>query len=331
MLCTLLFPLSWLYGAVLKARSFLYLKGVFKSSRAKVPVISIGNLSFGGTGKTPMTIWVTRFLTEKKKTTGILSRGYAGGANGNDEAVILRDLLPGLIHVENPNRIQGAQELVEKQKVELIVLDDGFQHLRLERDLNLLLIDATDPFGGGFCPPCGRLRETLSAMSRADLVILTRADLVSEAEKDQIWEKIHHYLPKAPRIELVFDPVRVWITETDEKKPVSILKEQDLILLSAIGNPTAFRLSVDKLGARVRSDSRFRDHHFFSGMTLQSVMGDKNPNDLPVLCTHKDWVKIREYRNFFPWVLEIEARFLMGQEIVEQRLSQLVSPTKQAG
>lgn len=331
MLCTLLFPLSWLYGAVLKARSFLYLEGFFKRSRAKVPVISIGNLSFGGTGKTPLTIWVTRFLTERKKKVGVLSRGYAGGPQGNDEAAILKDLLPGLIHVENPNRIQAAKELVEKQKVELIVLDDGFQHLRLLRDLDLLLIDATDPFGGDFCPPSGRLRETLSAIRRADLVILTRADLVSGEEKEKIWAQIHHYLPTAPRIELAFEPVSIWITKTGEKKPVSILKDQELILLSAIGNPTAFRLSAEKLGARVRNDSRFRDHHFFSGLTLQSVMRDNNPDELPVLCTHKDWVKIREYRNFFPWVLEIEARFLRGQEIVEQRLSQLVSPEKQAG
>ncbi len=128
------------YAGVMRMRSFLFRAALLPSHRLSCPVLSVGNLTFGGTGKTPLVCWLVQQLTEMRRKVGILSRGYGGGTEGNDEAAMLADYLPGIPHVQNPNRVEGGKALLEKYGVEAIVLDDGFQHLRLKRDLDLCLL-----------------------------------------------------------------------------------------------------------------------------------------------------------------------------------------------
>ncbi|MCA1685652.1 MAG: tetraacyldisaccharide 4'-kinase, partial [Planctomycetia bacterium] len=162
-------------------RNLGYDRGRLAVARAAVPVVSVGNLTLGGTGKTPMVEWVARWYRRRGVRVAILSRGYRRDGSGgvNDEAMVLEENLPDVPHLQDPDRVKIAGVAVEELGSELLVLDDGFQHRRLARDLDLVLLDALEPFGLGRLFPRGLLREPVRSLRRADLVVLTRADLVT--------------------------------------------------------------------------------------------------------------------------------------------------------
>jgi tetraacyldisaccharide 4'-kinase len=174
----LLWPLSIVYGAVTQFRAWLYAKGIFKQKRLKRPVVSVGNLTVGGTGKTPMVIWLAeRFLAEGKRV-GILSRGYKGDGETSDEIELMKWRLRGRAAFGvGADRYEQGKKLEEQ--VDLFLLDDGFQHLQLSRDANVLLVDATQPLAKQTMLPTGRLREPVAAMFRADLLVFTRTETVA--------------------------------------------------------------------------------------------------------------------------------------------------------
>src|SRR5438876_1130985 len=166
--------------------------------RAAVPVVSIGNLSLGGTGKTPCVEYVARFYRELGLKVAILSRGYGANAGPNDEALVLEENLPDVPHLQGADRLSLARTAVEELESELLILDDGFQHRRLQRDLDLVLVDATNPWGHGYLFPRGLLRETPRSLQRAGVVLLTRCDQVDERKRVQIQETIASHAPKVP-------------------------------------------------------------------------------------------------------------------------------------
>lgn len=172
-----LWPFTLLYGTVVRLRCWMYAHGMLKQNRLNRPVISVGNLTVGGSGKTPMVIWLAeRFLAEGKRV-GILSRGYKGKGGTSDEIELMRVRLQGRVQFGvGANRYEQGRKL--EAGVDLFLLDDGFQHLALARDVNILLIDAAQPLAKQQLLPTGRLREPISAMSRADLLIFTRAETV---------------------------------------------------------------------------------------------------------------------------------------------------------
>lgn len=193
-LVALLIPCAFLYGAVLRLRAFLYARGILASHRLAAPVVSVGNLSVGGTGKTPMALYLARLFIDRGKRVVLLSRGY-GGAGGDtvrvvsdgarlllspseagDEPVLLARSVPGLVVVTGSDRYRAGLEALDRFKPDIFLLDDGYQHLRLERDINILLLDAVRPFGNGWTLPAGLLREPLSAVRRADFIVWTRAE-----------------------------------------------------------------------------------------------------------------------------------------------------------
>ncbi|MGA7827882.1 MAG: tetraacyldisaccharide 4'-kinase, partial [Geobacteraceae bacterium] len=194
----LLIPFALVYGVIVRMRAFLYVRGILSSFRLDVPVISVGNLSVGGTGKTPMSILVARLLIARGKRVVVLSRGY-GGAGGaavrlvsdgfrillpaseaGDEPVLLAHSVPGLIVLTGSDRYRAGLEALKRFNPDIVLLDDGYQHLRLQRDLNILLLNAAKPFGNGWTLPAGLLREPCSALRRADLIVYTRADRITE-------------------------------------------------------------------------------------------------------------------------------------------------------
>src|SRR6266436_5802763 len=176
----LLWPLSLLYGAIIRLRVWLYAKGLLKQKRLKAPVVSVGNLTVGGTGKTPMVIWLAeRFLAEGKRVA-ILSRGYHGTNGTSDEIELMKFRLQGRVSFGvGKDRFVEGPRLESQHSIDVFLLDDGFQHLQLARDLNILLMDASRPLAGEFLLPAGRLREPVAAMSRANLIIFTRAETAS--------------------------------------------------------------------------------------------------------------------------------------------------------
>ena len=176
----LLWPLSLLYGAGVRARVWLYANGWFKQKSLNGTVISVGNLTVGGTGKTPMVIWLAEKFLGDGKSVAILSRGYRGANGTNDEIELMKFRLQGrVLFGAGKNRFAEGLRLEAKQSVDVFLLDDGFQHLQLARDLNILLMDASRPLTGESLLPAGRLREPLAAMSRANLIIFTRAETAS--------------------------------------------------------------------------------------------------------------------------------------------------------
>ena len=163
------------------ARNTAYDRGWKSVHRAAVPVISVGNITLGGTGKTPMVEWLARWYRRRDVRVALISRGYGHAGGINDEGLVLEENLPDVPHLQDPDRVRLADIAVAELETELIILDDGFQHRRLARDLDLVMLDALDPFGLGRLFPRGLLREPVSSLRRASAVILSRADLLEPA------------------------------------------------------------------------------------------------------------------------------------------------------
>src|SRR5712664_827983 len=188
----LLYPLSVLYEKLVRARAGLYQNGRLRSKRLKGTVISVGNLTVGGTGKTPMVIWLAEKFLADGKRVAILSRGYRGANGTSDEIELMKFRLQGRVSFGvGKNRFAEGLRLESRQSIDVFLLDDGFQHLQLARDLNILLMDASRTLAGEFLLPAGRLREPVAAMSRANLIIFTRAEMGSGTL--EAIAKLHRY------------------------------------------------------------------------------------------------------------------------------------------
>ena len=172
----LLWPLSLVYGIAVQLRLWLYARGILQTKRLRTPVISVGNLTVGGTGKTPMVIWLAERFLAKGKRVAILSRGYKGSGETSDEIALMKYRLRGrVVFGVGANRYKEGRRL-EQQGVDVFLLDDGYQHVQLHRDVNILLLDAAQPLGGEMLLPAGRMREPVSAMSRASVLVFTRTE-----------------------------------------------------------------------------------------------------------------------------------------------------------
>jgi tetraacyldisaccharide 4'-kinase len=299
-----------IYAGVMTLRNRLYDRQLLLRSHALPrPVVSVGNLTTGGTGKTPVVAWLANELRNAGVQPAILMRGYkATAAHGSDEAAELRDRLgPGVPVVANLDRVAGAAEALKQDAtVGVFVLDDGFQHRRVRRDVDLVLIDATNPFGFGHVLPRGLLRERVSGIRRAAAVVITRADLVPESELIGVEGSIRRHHPHVPI-------VRSWtaFTRLSDGRPVESLREQPVAAFCGIGNPDAFRVTLDRLGARVVAFRAFPDHHPFTPAELAEVTRNAEAAGATVLVTTaKDRTRLPRMDSALPVVaLEIEAAF----------------------
>ena len=173
-------------------------------------MVSVGNLTLGGTGKTPLVGWLGRWFSERGVRLAVVSRGYGATAGQpNDEARELQQSLPHLPHLQNPDRVAAARQAVAAYGAQLIVLDDGFQHRRIGRDLDIVLLDALEPFGFGHVFPRGWLREPVEGLRRADVVVLSRADLLDAAAREALWQTIRKHAPEALGAEVIHAPRRL--------------------------------------------------------------------------------------------------------------------------
>lgn len=314
------------YTLALRWRNRRYDLGHANIERVAVPVVSVGNLTLGGTGKTPLVKWLARRLASQGMQPAIVSRGYrATSGNLNDEARELRQSLPNVPHVQNADRVAAARAAMDYHGCDVIVLDDGFQHRRLARDLDIVLLDALEPFGFDHVFPRGTLREPLAGLRRAGVVCLSRADAVSESELQAIRDRVANIAPNIIWCEIKHAPSGL-INSARETQPLDVLRGKRVAAFCGIGNPAGFRHTLDSARCEVVAWREFPDHHSFSQADLAelSKMAEEARADL-VICTHKDLVKVeRDNLAGRPlWAVTIEIEFLNGQGAMEEMLARV--------
>ncbi|NMC20926.1 MAG: tetraacyldisaccharide 4'-kinase [Thermogutta sp.] len=296
-----------------------------------VPVISVGNITLGGTGKTPMTAWLCRWFRRHLVRTAVVSRGYGAEAGAvNDEAAVLELQLPDVPHLQDPDRVAAARTAVEELASQLIVLDDAFQHRRLARALDIVMLDALEPFGLGHVFPRGMLREPLGSLARADVIVLSRADQISADETERIRRRVLRYAPHALWAESRHVPAAV-LRIGREPAPVHELQGKRLAAFCGIGNPAAFRKTLSDLRLEMVAFREFPDHHRYRREDFADLSRWAAANGAEmVLCTEKDWVKIRSpgLGGFQPAALRIELEFTVGQADLERRLEEILATVR---
>lgn len=294
-LAWLLWPASVVFGALVRARRLLYRLHVFKSHDAGVPVIVVGNLTVGGSGKTPLVLWIVEFLRARGWSPAIISRGYGARLDAPRAATIASQ--PGEVGDEpillarrggcpvwvGPDRVRVAQALrAQHPEVDVLVLDDGLQHYRLRRDIEIAVVDARG-FGNGFLLPAGPLREPCSRLRAVDAIVAHDTRLVNGY---------------AMRLE---GHMLYRMADARERCPASVFAGQKVHAVAGIGNPKRFFLHLGNLGVKV-APHPFPDHHPFTPAELE--FGD----GLPVVMTEKDAVKLRHVARPNWWVLPVSAK-----------------------
>jgi tetraacyldisaccharide 4'-kinase len=280
---------SFIYGIVLRLALFCYRAGILKTSRAKCRVISVGNITWGGTGKTPFVAAVAEFLQQKGRRPAVLIRGY-----GKDEVYMLKDKFEHIPVLAGRDRVKTARDVLARYRVDTIILDDAFQHWRLERDVDIVLVDATLPFGNRRLIPRGILREPLSSLSRADILILTRRDLAGE-NIERIKKELRRYNPQAPLFEAEHSPSHLCRLRSSEKikEELSSIAGRPVAVVCGIANPQAFEKTLTNLGAKAVLRFCFSDHYRYGKDDLERIEEQCLRNKIStVVTTEKDAAKL---------------------------------------
>ena len=314
--------LSSIYRAALQFSQSSYRQGPLRIQKAGVRVISVGNLTWGGTGKTPLVAKIARDLSEFGKKVVILTRGY-----GKDEVAELKKRLPQVPVIVGRDRIRTAREAVKKHGAEVLILDDGFQHIRLHRDLDILTINSTSPFGPGGLIPAGTLREPIEHLSRADLFILTKSDI---GAKNVHWisQKIQELKPGAVIFEAVHKPLHFWDPVKDALIPLNELRHKKVATLSGLADPHSFEKTVENLGIVILFAGRFDDHHEYSKNEINDFLKRCHAvGATEVVTTRKDFERLgvffrkalpENWKRFNFRVLEIEFQLSDEEDLLRR-------------
>ena len=354
LLLGLLTPLSYIYAVVLKTRGWLYDCGLLKQKRLPCGVISVGNIVAGGTGKTPVVIWIARYLQGEGVQVGVLLRGYkradqhsisvvsdgkqvlAPLIESGDEAGMIARKLPGVPVVVGSDRYAAGLEVTQLwgHTEGVLILDDGFQRRQLARDLDILTIDSTQPFGTGKLLPAGTLREPKTALKRTDVLLLTRTDLAAESidfeqfgQGKQAFQTCHQ-------------PTKLYQLSTGEECALDLLEGQRILAVCGIGNPEAFVGTLRQFTPKTVELLAFPDHHPYSLADLNGISAracDIGVNI--VVTTEKDSQKLEAFAattefslpesvQFF--VLEIELEIKTNPEALKKQLRQIAAEPKSA-
>jgi tetraacyldisaccharide 4'-kinase len=280
----LLWPFSRLYAAAVRLRAWSYRKGIFPQRRLDGVVISVGNLTVGGTGKTPLVLWLAERLAAEGKRTGILIRGYRAARGQSDEVNLLRNRLGDFAKIGVGAHRHLSGRVLARKGVEWFVLDDGFQHLQLARDADIVLLDASEPFEDEQILPAGRLREPKSALERADLLVITRSGHAPAIET------IVRRYSAAPIFYAQTELDGILALESERATNLSSeARGKKLFAFCGIGNPSAFFQDLHRWGLRVAGTAAFRDHHHYSQQDAEEIEKRALAAGAEALvCTEKD-------------------------------------------
>jgi tetraacyldisaccharide 4'-kinase len=322
----LLSPLGWLYG---KAASANRARLSARQERLPAPVISVGNITCGGTGKTPVAEMLARDLLARGRRPAILSRGYRSGPDRpGDETLLLARNLPSVAHYPDPDRLRSGRAAVAAG-ADVLILDDGFQHARVARDLDLVLIDALDPFGGHRVLPAGLLREPLSALAGAGILAITRAGLVPPVALGILRGILRDRFPRIPRMEIEIEPLGFEPLGGGELLEPRGLAGKRAAGFAGVGNPESFRRQLLEAGLEVVSFLSFPDHHPYRPRDLAEIRRRAAESGAEVVVTtQKDAVKLpaESGARGQPWlVLRIAARAGAGAAALSSAVERALS------
>jgi len=340
-----LLPLSIPYGAVVGVRNRLYDLGVLKTGRVDAQVVSIGNLSVGGTGKTPFVMHLTerlkRLAGARKVKLGVLSRGYKGSAAGRllvsdgrrqladfmtagDEPVLIAQHAPDVVVLIDRDRLRGAEHAVADLRVKLLLLDDGFQHRRLHRDLDIVLLDAEDPLGNRLLLPAGYLREPVRSLQRADIVVLSKASGGSD-ELSRRAEKLQEIIKKPVLVTRMVPKFWRRLNQSELYAPDEIAGKRTTAF-AGIAKPVSFFNTVRDLGADLVETLPMSDHCPYKKRHLDYISSHfMRSKSEWMVTTAKDAVKLPPILRFLPvYYLETDMEVVFGEGVLDQALLKVI-------
>ena len=318
----ILSALSVLYGTVVYLRRIFFALHIFKRKKISCPVISVGNLTLGGTGKTPAVIQIAQVLTRNNRQTVVVSRGYgrkddteiivvSDGRSvlvdtqiGGDEPVMIGSKLPGIPVVVGRKRYQAAQRALQRFSPDVVVLDDGFQHIQLKRDLDIVLLDAGNPFGNGHLFPAGILREPIHALERAHAVLITKTDNAADVAKlkETIRQHTQSRIFTSRQV-----PVDLIDYRSSDIKPLAVLRGSRVLALSGIAHPDSFTSLLKSLGADIAASCTYPDHFDYQKSDLAAVYQKAADEKVSmIVATEKDAIRLKKLHADGVWALRIE-------------------------
>jgi tetraacyldisaccharide 4'-kinase len=322
-----LLMLSKVYGFIAEITHAMYQEHWFPVYRSPKPVISVGNITVGGVGKTPLVIWLVKVLTEKNYRVVVLSRGY-GGINGrlNDETRMFKEIFPKIPIMIGRNRKESIRKALNQEPVDIFIADDAFQHWPLDRDLDIVLIDASNPFGNGYLVPRGILREKIDALIRTDIFILTKTDQIASTKP--LHAQLRQINSRALIVEAQHVPRCFRDIFSGKIYDLDFVKNQKVAAFCAIGDPFSFAHTLQQVGPTLTSNFTFTDHHIYTDEDIMYVIESARKENVNILVTtHKDAVKISDFRTLFQGLtvlsLEIDFKFNKGEDEVIQRILSL--------
>ena len=357
MLVPFLYLLSLLYGIIVRLACFSYRRGILPGYKSKIKVISVGNITLGGTGKTPFVKYLAKSLSEEGKKVVILSRGYS-----MDEPRLLEANLPGIKVITGRDRIKKVKEIEGDYPCDLIILDDGFQHWRLKRDLDIVLLNSREYLGNRNLIPRGILREPASSLRRADMIVLSKADMADNLSL--IKEELHRINPTAlvlesrhqhqglyvidgfgygkpnhglvaygKKLELSALGAKESIERTENRQEViaegDFLAGKKVCLLSGIADPDSFSRTIINLGASIALDLRYPDHYSYKDRDIPDMVNKCRDRKLDtIVTTEKDLMRlppaIRE-AGLTVLALKIELKITENEKVFFERIHRILA------
>jgi tetraacyldisaccharide 4'-kinase len=306
------------YAALHGTRRLFYRIGLFRSTRFPCPVVSVGNITAGGTGKTPLVEFLARWFARKNFRIAILARGYGkvDDRGADDEDLATEMAIENVVRLAGRDRVANGRKALADHRADLLLLDDGFQHYRVQRNLDIVTVDATRPFANGRLLPRGLLRERPAALRRADLVVLTRTDQAAPEELEALRATI------GPAVETVHKPVHVRSLWNRKKYGLEWLRGRSVYAFCGVGNPEAFRRTLESLGTPLVKFRSFVDHHVFTPQDLRRMNAEAQEFMAEVIVTtEKDAARVNAEGFELPLAaLRIEIEIVRNEELLEERL-----------
>lgn len=317
---------SWIYGGINRTVRFCYEKNILKRRRFPFPVISVGNLTWGGTGKTPLVEYLAHYVSRQRRTPLVLTRGYS-----HDEASQFKRHLPRALVGVGRNRVAVAEEMMQKHHIDVAILDDGLQHWPIVRDLEIVTVSALNPFGNEKLIPHGILREPLNILTKVQIVVITHVNLVTADRLQELRERISQLAPQACLVESYLEPLFFYRPSKKKRVPLNRLQQTCVTTFSGVGAPRSFQLLLMRLQIKPMRNFEYPDHHVFRAEELREIKAVSEAAGFKqIITTEKDFYRTPDLiANILdPLILAVRLRILRGEEYLTEYLLKALGVTR---